>query len=196
MKTIQVQLYTFEELSDKAKERVLSDHRDINTDYEWWDFTYEDWYEKLTELGYNDCKIWFSGFASQGDGACFECKSVDVKEWIKAHKAESYFPALTGTDKEYYEAEFYTSAWIQQSGHYYHEYSISCSVEYSGDNDETDKEVDELQKAIIEDARDLSRQIYKELESEYDGLTSDEAIIDTINANEYTFEANGEMRNE
>lgn len=34
-----MKLYTFEELSDKAKETAINDHRDINTDYDWYEPT-------------------------------------------------------------------------------------------------------------------------------------------------------------
>jgi hypothetical protein len=40
MKTIEIKLYKFNELSDEAKNTVLERHRDINVDYEWWDTVY------------------------------------------------------------------------------------------------------------------------------------------------------------
>lgn len=43
MRTISVNLYRFSELSDKAKQRALNDHRYHETEYmEWWGSTYED----------------------------------------------------------------------------------------------------------------------------------------------------------
>lgn len=43
MRTISVNLYRFSELSDKAKQRALNDHRYYETEYmEWWESVYED----------------------------------------------------------------------------------------------------------------------------------------------------------
>lgn len=61
----------FEELNEKQRAKVLDDYRDINVDYDWYDFLIEEYTEKLESLGYENIKIEFSGFYSQGDGACF-----------------------------------------------------------------------------------------------------------------------------
>jgi hypothetical protein len=42
MKTIELKLYQFSELSDKAKEKALAKFSDINTDYEWWSYIVDD----------------------------------------------------------------------------------------------------------------------------------------------------------
>lgn len=42
MKTIEINLYKFNELSEKSQEKVLNELHDINVDYSWWDFIYED----------------------------------------------------------------------------------------------------------------------------------------------------------
>src|SRR6188768_1413086 len=42
MRTIRVKLYQFDELSEAAKEKAISNLSDINVDHEWWDSTYMD----------------------------------------------------------------------------------------------------------------------------------------------------------
>jgi hypothetical protein len=42
MKTIEIKLYKFAELSEEAKQKAIEKHYDINVSYDWWDFTYED----------------------------------------------------------------------------------------------------------------------------------------------------------
>lgn len=64
----------FSELSAKGKAKAIDAHRDINTDHDWFDFVIEDYENKLKKLGFYDIKIQFTGFASQGDGACFTAK--------------------------------------------------------------------------------------------------------------------------
>jgi hypothetical protein len=80
-------VYQFPELSDAAKERALSWYRELGPHDDWWGAVYED-FERVCEIlgirlkttpvrlmgGGTRAKpcIWFSGFCSQGDGACFE----------------------------------------------------------------------------------------------------------------------------
>ena len=68
MREITYKAYQFKELSDKAKEKALEWAHDLNTDHDWWEGVYDMWYEKLEAFGFTGCKIWFSGFWSQGDG--------------------------------------------------------------------------------------------------------------------------------
>lgn len=42
MKTIELNLYTFEELSEEAKQKAIEDNYDINVNFDWWNATYED----------------------------------------------------------------------------------------------------------------------------------------------------------
>ena len=45
----------------------------------------------------------------------------------------------------------------------------------------------DAEEVVIEALRDLARWLYRQLEAEYDHLTSDEAIEEGIIVNEYTF---------
>ncbi len=42
MKAIQLKLYQFSELSEKAQKKAVADHQDFNVNYRWWDNVYED----------------------------------------------------------------------------------------------------------------------------------------------------------
>lgn len=42
MRIQEVKLYHFDELSDEAKEKAVSELYDINVDYDWWQFIYDD----------------------------------------------------------------------------------------------------------------------------------------------------------
>ena len=42
MKTIQINLYKFDELTEEAQRAALDKYSDINVDYDWWDSIYED----------------------------------------------------------------------------------------------------------------------------------------------------------
>jgi hypothetical protein len=47
------------------------------------------------------------------------------------------------------------------------------------------------EEAVTEALRDLARWLYRQLEAEYDHLTSDEAVDEGIIINEYTFTEGG-----
>jgi hypothetical protein len=49
MKTIEIQLFKFDELSDKAKEKALIEYYDWNVNFDWWDSVYYD----AKNLSYN-----------------------------------------------------------------------------------------------------------------------------------------------
>jgi len=42
MKTILINLYEYDELSEEARERAIEKLCDINIDHEWWDYVYDD----------------------------------------------------------------------------------------------------------------------------------------------------------
>lgn len=73
MRTIETTIYTFDELSDAAKKKALDKHRDYYVDDCWWDCSYGNFIQSASSKGYSILPrdIHFTGFSSQGDGACF-----------------------------------------------------------------------------------------------------------------------------
>ena len=70
-------------------------------------------------------------------------------------------------------------------GRYYHEYTMSIDV--SRDSPTWQPPTADAEDIVTEALRDLARWLYRQLEAEYDHLTSDEAIEEGIIVNEYTF---------
>jgi len=190
IKTIKVKTYQFDELEKDIQEKVIEKYAYINVDYdEWDDFILEEWTSKLESLGYKDVRIYYTGFYSQGDGACFVAE-VEIEKWIKAHKAGRKFQKLL--------AELKSGCWasitITHSGNYY--YSTSTTVNYEGQLELSDKaygQLEEVARWVEEERENLGKEIYRDLEKEYEYLTSGEAIIETIKANGYKFLKNGEQ---
>ena len=54
MKTVTINLFNFNELNEKAKEKALNKLRDINLEDNWWQFTYED----AKNIGFDDSFIY------------------------------------------------------------------------------------------------------------------------------------------
>ncbi|NCO21346.1 MAG: hypothetical protein GW905_04930 [Rhodobacterales bacterium] len=49
----------------------------------------------------------------------------------------------------------------------------------------------DAEEIVVEAIRDLARWLYRQLQAEYDHLTSDESVEDGIIVNEYTFTEEG-----
>lgn len=196
MKTKCYPVYDFDELTQDVQDDAIEKLRDCNVDYDDWDqFVLDDWKEKLELLGYSNIRIFYSGFSSQGDGACFTTADTNVTKWIEAHKCKTQFKALY----EYVNGGGYCNVTITTSGRYSHEGTMDVNVELdTWGEDVSDKiqgQAEQLESWMLEDAKELSRKIYKDLEKEYDYRTSREAIKETIDANEWTFDDRGNLDN-
>lgn len=178
----------------------LDKHRDINTDHDWWDYIEEMWKEQLYERGVQMGKLYFTGFWSQGDGACFEGSIPCVASFIRAHQLHETYPLLAQAT-----ARTWIMSW-EQRGRYCHENSLSFDTSGVADFDEAlghvydieqledsgvtvfaeqfDKEVSDFHEHASEVIREYCRDIYRSLEEEYDYQTSDEAVTETLEAND------------
>jgi len=210
-RTVEKEVYKFDELDDQAKDKAREWWRDGALDYEWWDFLEEQFKEDGEKKGFDIDKMYFSGFASQGDGASWE-GSVDLLKLIHSEGAEKQFPSFVklmeemgGEDYEDYHLN------ITHSGHYYHSNTMhgddirAPSVDNYEDaddwsEDEVDKfdealerEVEELNEWGLEQARYYAQDYYQALEKEYDWLMADENVDENIMVNEYEFNEDGSI---
>lgn len=205
-----IELYNFSELSESAKEEAKQWYRENCLDYNWWNYVYEDFiqvanilgieiktrsYETTNNKTYQNPCIYFSGFWNQGDGACYEGYYKYNPGSVAAIKA--YAPkdeTLHKIAKNLYEFQkqhFYNiQANISHSGHYYNEYCMDITVEPIEEYCNFINE--KAEKDIIDNFRQLAKWLYKQLKKEYDWLTSDEAVNNTLNSNDYSFYENGE----
>lgn len=168
----------------------------------WSDCVTQDFTNRMEAIGIEVDNVYWSGFWSQGDGAMFEGR---VKDWGK------YLAHLGYDDPILIDAaeNNWSYSW-RHSGHYYHEYSVSYNDEvfypenpytsgYYGGLDVPEEErfrgavwdatlerhdLLALSEQIQEDLRDHMRDLYRQLEAEYDYLTSDEAVIEWMEAND------------
>jgi hypothetical protein len=207
--TIETTVYRLDELSDAAKDKARAWYREGGFDYDWYDAVYED-FQRIAEIlgirfktstvrlmgggSRQEPRIAFTGFWSQGDGASFECyysyrknASAEIRSYapqdVKLHEIADALLAIQRRNLYQLRAE------ASHRGHYYHEYCMSISVERDSPTWQ-DMTVD-AEEIVIKALRDLARWLYRQLEREYEYLTSDEAVDETIAANEYTFTAAG-----
>lgn len=184
-------LYKFDELSTQAKEKAITSFQEDDSylDYEWYECAIDDFTTILELIGYYDITCYFSGFHSQGDGACFSARFSREKRCLQ--KVKSYCPKeeeiLNIIEKIQSEIPLHEKYEIKHSGHYYHEYCTN--VYYLGDNEKAEQ----LDERFLELSRQLMRILYKKLNTEYDYLNSSESIIEHIKANDYEFTEDGKL---
>lgn len=207
MRTVEQTLYKFDELSDKAKETARDWFRSCD-DMHWKEYVYEDADRVAKLLGieidqrpyktmggstrYEPC-IWFSGFSSQGDGACFEGRYSYAKGSVKAIKAE--YPSdkeLNDIAEGLYEIQRHNRyrlvAKVSHSGHYYH--SGCTDIDVDGPGCANSDDADQTERLL----RDFMDWIYARLEAENDYQDSDEVVDENILANEYEFDESGDIQ--
>lgn len=181
----------FSELSDSAKRKAIDKLSDGWLDYEWWDSVYDDAKRAGKILGLEVDEIFFSGFWSQGDGASFT-GSYRYKQ-RSALGIAAYAPQ---------DAELQRIARALQELQRRHFYRLRATVRAGrGHYVNVDAEDSENPYRNIRDAEgdlrelmaDFAAWIYKNLEDEYEYLTSDEVMIDSIDANDYTFDEEGNL---
>lgn len=192
-------VYRFDELPEDAREAALEKLRDINVDYpDWHEFVIDDAKRMAALMGIDIDDIYYSGFWSQGDGACFTgsysyakgCAKKIRREAPKDETLHDIADRLQGIQRR----NFYRlTATVTHSGRYSHEHCTEVRVYRETEHSlvgDVDAETDE---ALTDILRDYMRWIYSSLESEHEWLTGDEAVIDTILANEYEFTSDGSI---
>lgn len=171
--------------------------RYINVYDGWESFIVDDWVAKLEQLGFSDVKIAYSGFCSQGDGASFT-GNVDVAAFITAHPEHSdlnaCIPFASGLDVKLYRMSSMYYHW-NTVGVDFNDYNLNPYLTLDGEDsmrhivwacayEEAQKLFDMLNCAIHDTARSYMKEIYRELENEFDSLISDEAVLEALAAQE------------
>ena len=193
MRTIETTVYKYDELpTDAAKERARDWWLRDGLTYDWYESVYDDAKAIGEILGFTIDRISFSGFHSQGDGASFVGSYSYAPGWRKRLKAYAPLDADVLAIGETLQAvqkrnRYGLQAIIGAEGRYSHEGTMRATVE-----DADGREVSAVEDAaVLECAKDFARWIYSRLEEEHEYLTGDDAVAETLLANEYEFTADG-----
>lgn len=194
---IEFKIYSFDELSESAKQKAINCALESN-DFEFEsEYVIEDSKELAALFGLDIEKIYYSGFCSQGDGACFEGRYKYKKGGLNAVK----FYAPNDTElhdivKELQKIQskhFYKLvATTKQSGHYMHSGCMAVDVMLS---DDQYRDIGESEDDITVALRNFADWIYNRLDREYDYINSDAVIIENIIESDYEFLKNGTIHN-
>ena len=191
---IKTDVYTFDLLSDGAKEKARDWYRQASAGDDFGaDCVIEDAKAILKHAGWDISKVNYSGFSSQGDGACFEgawsAKGVNVAAMKEAAPLDTELHRIAEDLAKVAAALPLSSGGVKQSGHYYHEYCTRFEFEASEEKEdaETNLAINSAEDDFIEASRDAMRWIYRQLEKDWEFQNSDETAGENILANEYTF---------
>lgn len=172
MKTISINLYSFNELSKEAQNKALCKLATINVEHEWWDSIYEDAKNIGLEITSFDID---RNRNSQGE---LTLNTLEVAQNIINNHGEE-----CGTYK-------LSKLFLEEHAPVFADYMDENSEGY--ESAENEYKLSDLESGF---KNDLLTEYANMLQKECDYLMSDEAIIETIEANEYTFEENGTLRN-
>lgn len=188
MRTIQIDLYKFDELGKEAKQQAIADHRNWENEHgEPLMFFEEDCKEYLNEQGFSGVVVRYSLTYSQGDGLSFYAGDYD--------KLKDLFIEVLGKGKEKTAKAIIENCELKISGNtgryaFPHKSDVRLY---------TDKLNVKLIDGVIQQVEGKLQEIYlnacKHLEKQgYEQIrysTTDEAIIQHIKANEYEYEKDG-----
>jgi hypothetical protein len=188
MRVIETKVYELNELNESAKQKAREWYSENCLDYEWWDSVFEDAKTIGAMMGIEIDKIYFSGFYSQGDGACFSGKFSHKEGSVKAVTEHAPLDTALHDIAERLEAahsanNFAASGSVSHDGYYYHH---NCT---RWDFEDTRNQASETALELV--IKSFMKWIYKQLRDEYEGLTSNESVDATITSNEYTFTESG-----
>ena len=207
----------FNALPAKQRDEILDKHRRFSTEHlEWWDAVYDDFKRDMDDIGIEVHRMYFSGFSSQGDGACFEGR---VFSW------EDFLPSLGYKDPAL--ITLANTGWrfgVEHKGHYYHENctrfdtclnTLDCNDAYDEEDFASvfspykseiqtaawmaliaDYKRSDFEEAFEKEFKRHMRSLYNRLEVEYDALTSDESVLEALDANYILTEIIDELENE
>jgi len=163
MKTIEIKVYKFDELDKQTQEKVIENYRYINVEDTFW---YDFIKDDFNRLG-------------------LEIQEFDLG---RRNYAKIYIENFEDTSN-YIIEEFGDSVLIKQTAKNYLKELKEIVSNFKEDED-IDRELEILDE---EYQKEYSEDILSYLREDYDYQVSDEAIIETIEANDYNFTWNGEI---
>ena len=187
---VEVRVFSFDELLKDVQQKVLDEHREINVDYEWYDMDgLVDLSEKdMKEAGikdseypmntglikYNHRKMYFD----LDRGQYLQLNDLEVTD-------ENVFRKWLGIPEK---------LWKKIDYRFINERDNNTYIMFTPDQDLTTEEEDILGGAV-EKWSDKMHEAWKMLHDTYESIMEDDAVADTLRANDYEFRADGKMFN-
>ena len=205
--------YSFEELSEEAKQKAIIDNYYINVEHDWWQYSYELFAQMAEMLMIQDFEI--SGFDidrgrsidmkgvlhypdfahlcsdkyKREGGYAAQDTLIDYAKQVKPKRlCPQAYKVLNNLDFDLY-AEMIVNRYgcssdtvIDVVNDYFRHY----------DSAKVESDLDKCVQAIASFLEEFKNWCFQVLKDEFSYLTSDEAISETIIANDYKFDVDGE----
>ena len=197
MVTNKITVGMLQELYPERFEKEYYKWMEFALDYEWYDYLYTQFKADCLPKGVRVDYIHYSGFGNQGDGATFDCH-VDIPTYMELQGLHETYPAL-------YLAVIDDGSRIgvrrnlrgNMEIYNYHVYANQTAPSGVFENldqqaweeliDAQEREAD-LDDAVLKLCRGLAAELYKDLEAEYEYLTSKKSFIESCDCNEVLFD--------
>jgi len=165
-------IFKFKELCEDAKQKVLEHFAEINVDYDWWDFLEDGFLEDMkVKYGIDAKGIYFDLYENTIalDKPCF----ISTNKFLRKAKIDVF------ADKtEEFELYLATNSSLRN-------HKTEVNVRNEQYDDVNDELTDFLDKILYD--------FLKKLREDYEYLTSEKGIIETIECNDYEFLEGGEV---
>lgn len=195
MRIAETKVFTFDELSQEAKEVAIEKQRQWQYEYgEYLHFFQDTCEEHIMRAGFNGIKLQYSLSYCQGDGLSFSAESYDNLEQI--------YLDILGKGKEKTAKILADNTTFQAKGNdgrycFASKSDIDMYLEnWNSAINVTDTDnIDEVIEVALSRVEDIYMELCKELEdmgyAEIEYQNSDEVIIENIKANDYEFTEDG-----
>lgn len=173
----------------------LDENRYINVEYDDWDdYVIDDFKMRMNDIGIEVYDVYWTGFHSQGDGACFEGKISNMIKYLELHSKVDEYPMIKKLLK--HEGQFLFT--VRHDGRYYHANSTNFDIDYDTFQNLLEQptefheqvaqeydnklviEVEDFFETAVKQFRDYMKELYRSLDAEYENLTSDKAVAQTL----------------
>jgi hypothetical protein len=182
MKTVNI--YTIDEMNEESRKKAIENIR--NSPHCYFDPDLEIYKDELSNKGFENAEIYYTGFYSQGDGACFvsNCNIRVINDTYKLGLKRSVLECLI---------EYFSFTTDKNTSRYYHEKTMDCNAWSESRADRLYDKARKVSEQILEIARGEARQIYRSLEAEYNYQHSDEYIVEYCQVNAIEFLESGKI---
>jgi len=182
MRITEITLYSFTELDDHIKKRLIEEYRSqLTVDF---DPVIEGFAEDMAAYGATDVDVNWSGFYSQGDGACFTAGFDTVKLLSSLYKYDSDYDKLINRIKDCIYNVKVSAVRCGQHYHYSHSNTVKACITCDNWDDLTEhhqEQLEGLETYLTEWVRSECRSLYDSLEAHYGECTSDEFMAEDLN---------------
>ena len=206
MKTLNITVFPYSELSITSQRKAVEHFRYINVDnVDWWEGDFIDFVALCTYIGIDvhPKQIFFNGFYSQSDGSCF-FSYIDIPKMIDGISKKRWREIAPNLLLEFDNCpipkrivklievgaiDYYALTNIPKQGYY-----IDLEIQFFL-GDKTYKRIEEalntLKEWLQESLENINHHLFCSLRNSYETLIGDEAIANSLITNEYLFTKDG-----